>query len=147
MFAYLLFLYAVPIVVLIVGFPRLGLWLGSWLTMLIVWMFSTYLGAAIGYFDNTGPDEIFRGFQLSTPCYDWAMQIKSLFRMFLVVPWAVFFDAIANTWRFQWHAMSLWVFFFQAIGLFANLLLWGVTASIVKTITVRQQLADYHSNQ
>lgn len=146
MFAYLLFLYTVPIVAILVGFPRLGLWLGSWLTMILVWIFSTLLGASIGYFDAVGPDTIFHNFAVQTPGYDWALQIKSLFRMFLVMPWAVFYDAIINTWNLQWHAMSLWIFFFQAIGLFANLMLWGITANIVKTITFRQQLSERGKN-
>lgn len=144
MFAYLLFLYAVPIVVLICGYPRLGLWLGSWLTMFIVWMFATYIGAMVGYFDEMGPDTTYNTFTVLTPCYEWALKIKSLFRMALALPWAVFFDAVQNTWRLQWHAMSGWIFFFQAIGTVANLLLWGLTAGVVKTITARQQLAAYN---
>jgi hypothetical protein len=111
--------------------------------MFIVWMFSTYIGAMIGYFDKVGPDEVYSTFTVLTPCYDWAIKIKSLFRMGLALPWAAFFDAVSNTWRLQWHAMSGWIWFFQAIGTFANLLLWGVTANFVKAITVRMQLANY----
>ena len=141
MYMFVIITYIVPIVLMLIGFRRLALWIAALITMMLVFIVATGIG--IGFHWAAGSSEEFRNFKLNLSL---ARQVEygghSLLALAFLYPWAAMVDFFMASTRIGFTTMSIWIFIFQAIGIFTNLMIWGVTAETVREMTHMKYLRD-----
>lgn len=140
-------IYIIPVLILIVGLPRLATWVAALITMIAVYIICTSLGVFVAALDSKIMAAHLGQYSVSSPLFEMVLKNDSIIRIALLTPAAVFIDLFVHANKISSYAQSNVIYFFQIVSAFINLLIFGVARSIVVNITTNMYLRNKASGR